>query len=1072
MPADLKASPQNPLLAPFARRLRSLQELAGQYQVDPRVPLVGGTGVDEMLGLPGAASLVEDVSYYGPRALIRGGNVATGGIGTFRPDPRITDVADVASLAAPIPAAGRAAARGTASAVNRAMLEGTGPLAKLIPEAARPAFVVKPKGGNWVTGGYNDPRKLIEPITRAADERIYMDFVRSNYNPLKANEFNSWLGEKILSDPRYKNNASLVSGFQAANEFLAERGQPLLPRDPVNSWLDKTLLKYIKNEMGTPEDRVRLGADAWAEQKAQLLAQKDTQIAAAQQSLEEARQARGFTPEMMTQSQARIRELQKERDFIAQQRGTHLQADNVVQNSLPAFNRQREGFPVENAASSNAGRGWENIADATIMRSPYRDQAPMYLGSSDSEKALREVGGQYAVENPEALAYNLDVGGMGDRLGFTHMADELRNAINPDSGLPPELLINPDKLAKMSVADVSRHVDKINAWRATQKAEANRAIAGNAATQVVKEYPEQGMRWVELRTKQKDVPEGYEYDASRGEYINLFDEGAQPFKSGVDEESVKALRDALKYEGEQLSHCVGGYCPDVEEGKSRIFSLRTEEGKPLTTIEMKPNPYLPSHEEALRYRPEAEQLVLRENPGIDLNDLDAQATVADVSAMLAKQNMPPVVNQIKGMRNAPPREQIDFVLDFLNERPDVRFTSYGKDDLSNIGIVDTDPKHGNWRRVLEDKSDREAYMSEQQINSTINDVMRAIMEYNPNTPRFIKREDLQKMLMDYDFAEGGLVSTDYNPAAIDRIVREFDAESSDYDYETAKRYKMGPDETGHWGSRVELGEEDLPEDMPKGTGLMLKGAGHETWDKALTGEEEAGYNVVKRGKRYYSVPKNFAEGGKVEPRSAWVKAGDTVVETGLRLYDKIADREKMPANQRIFLETFLDNKREPIDERAFSEGEMRAIRNLIGITGDKPQGSVQYEDYGRAGLNPANTANTGDIIETSKNPLESVRTTLGRFNYRRDPKTGKFIIEDQYDFNMPQTFKPNELGDYAFHPQMVANPFLALRVYAGSKMPQGTGRKVRVQVPFAEGGQFNQETVDAAVNKFYEEHYG
>ena len=120
MADEIRATPQNPYTGALARGLRSLQQLAGQYQVDPRIPLLGGTGVDELLSLPGAASLAEDVSYFGPRSLIRGGNVATGGIGTFKPDPRIADVADVAINVAPLGmAAGRAIAA-LPSAVSRA----------------------------------------------------------------------------------------------------------------------------------------------------------------------------------------------------------------------------------------------------------------------------------------------------------------------------------------------------------------------------------------------------------------------------------------------------------------------------------------------------------------------------------------------------------------------------------------------------------------------------------------------------------------------------------------------------------------------------------------------------------------------------------------------------------------------------------------------------------------------------------------------------------------------------------------------------------------------------------------
>lgn len=44
----------------------------------------------------------------------------------------------------------------------------------------------------------------------------------------------------------------------------------------------------------------------------------------------------------------------------------------------------------------------------------------------------------------------------------------------------------------------------------------------------------------------------------------------------------------LKDEGHVMQHCVGGYCEDVESGKSQIFSLRDPDGSPHATIEWKP----------------------------------------------------------------------------------------------------------------------------------------------------------------------------------------------------------------------------------------------------------------------------------------------------------------------------------------------------------------------------------------------------------------------------------------------------------------------------------------------------
>ena len=71
--------------------------------------------------------------------------------------------------------------------------------------------------------------------------------------------------------------------------------------------------------------------------------------------------------------------------------------------------------------------------------------------------------------------------------------------------------------------------------------------------------------------------------------------------------------------------------------------------------------------------------------------------------------------------------------------------------------------------------------------------------------------------------------------------KKFDPEGDDYDYESAEKAGLGPDKFGHWPSRDPY------------TGLLLKGKKHETWDLLEKGEAEAGYTIVKRNGRYYSV---------------------------------------------------------------------------------------------------------------------------------------------------------------------------------------------------------------------------
>ena len=94
------------------------------------------------------------------------------------------------------------------------------------------------------------------------------------------------------------------------------------------------------------------------------------------------------------------------------------------------------------------------------------------------------------------------------------------------------------------------------------------------------------------------------------------------------------------------------------------------------------------------------------------------------------------------------------------------------------------------------------------------------------------------------------------------VAQAFDPESGGYDYASARGAGMGPDGTGenagHWGSVRQATEaERKTHGLPEESYLLLKGRSHETWDKAVSGEQERGFKVIKRGSRYFSVPNDF-----------------------------------------------------------------------------------------------------------------------------------------------------------------------------------------------------------------------
>ena len=93
--SDLKAPDRNKYVGSVADILKQLKGYGDQYEVKPWVPLLGGTGLGELF-MGKAPEFVDDVSYN-PRSAIRGGNVATGGLGTYTLDKRVADTGMLAA---------------------------------------------------------------------------------------------------------------------------------------------------------------------------------------------------------------------------------------------------------------------------------------------------------------------------------------------------------------------------------------------------------------------------------------------------------------------------------------------------------------------------------------------------------------------------------------------------------------------------------------------------------------------------------------------------------------------------------------------------------------------------------------------------------------------------------------------------------------------------------------------------------------------------------------------------------------------------------------------------------------
>jgi hypothetical protein len=275
-----------------------------------------------------------------------------------------------------------------------------------------------------------------------------------------------------------------------------------------------------------------------------------------------------------------------------------------------------------------------------------------------------------------------------DDLGFKHITDELANAMNPESGLPANLLLTPDEVASMGMEKAARHVIEVNKWREEQMGVAN-ALRAQKSISLYKDYStipgktepnQRGLQWLELKLMPKDdTPESMV-------------------------KAKEALADALKYEGEVMGHCVGGSCPEVESGRSRIISLRDAKGEPHVTLEV--------GQPIKNFGADAETF-LQENPGnitqrlgFDVDDyryarentfrfnpsteefnrfLTTTENTPEFKQWLETQ--PEAILQIKGKgNNRPPDSYQPFITDFIASQ---QWFDVG--DLQNTNLVPLKP---------------------------------------------------------------------------------------------------------------------------------------------------------------------------------------------------------------------------------------------------------------------------------------------------------------------------------------------------------------------------------------------
>jgi hypothetical protein len=486
----LKEEPRGAVSGAIADVLKPASEFLGQYEIDKRIPFVGGSDLADLTGIKGTQTLAEDISRgYSP---VHGGSVQTA---TF--DPRLVDAAGLIPGVGQLMKLGKNLGKTAVKEGMRQIETGTGMLGRNVIDPRH--NIIKDPGGMLVGGEKELDNELIN---------------------MKKNEV-----------PNFN-----IQGIPFG-EIWDRRNEA--PKDPhavaLNGWIDTKVKKYIRNQAGTESDPILKAIESGVEHK--------------------------FDP---------------------------LLGDTKY---YTAGKREMVGKPKEGIAKTDLGKEWEYKVDSIFkptraeeIKNILSKQMPEgnegYKNASDKFKMslLRmdhdlPINSQQDLENlklinhiPDEHVYSLAGTNITRKLGLDHVADVLYEDLASGKLTPEQLNQMSIEKAIRRTADYDKEKVKI-----AEKAEADR----------IKDLPmhrqyDDGYRWIELKHPTDD----------------------------------NITKEALKSEGDQMGHCVGGphYFNEVLNGNTKIISLRDANNKPHVTIEALPKNYRNSIHDPLESWTEIEQI--------------------------------------------------------------------------------------------------------------------------------------------------------------------------------------------------------------------------------------------------------------------------------------------------------------------------------------------------------------------------------------------------------------------------------------------------------------------------------
>lgn len=613
---------------------------------------------------------------------------------------------------------------------------------------------------------------------------------------------------------------------------------------------------------------------------------------------------------------------------------------------------RRKMLGGQKMAKSPLAQAWEDavdsrfepnlIEDIRAMPDVYRGQHEPWMDKADPKTPLYEL---YAA----------------DELGFDHIVDILKQDL-------AEGRIRPEQLSKVSIEQAVRRVHQYDQER--KKAMAETALKQTEGMPVHKDYGD-GFKWIELAMPDKPLPEGYTPGGGNDKFV--FD----PQGNDVPHPNYKALEDALKYEGDTMGHCVGGYCPDVAEGRSRIFSLRDAKNEPHVTVEVKPakNKAM-SPSQFYQHRDVPPSLLKKideaEAAG-DLNDIGSLELIVETSPEYKSylDSFPPSINQIKGKGNAKPKKDyIPYVQDFVKSGNWSDVSDLQNAEMHRAGNLYTNNERKNLERLTGENLE---YVAHQDIPKH-----RELLKQH-NVPQLLPDEKADGGEVDAEevfMSKGGKIKElekylrdregEYGLKRLQRAADEIPGLENMYSLDALKRafggdnaqalMTMNPAEFERFAIRLysdpDTREEEMNEPIEYVPGLPPMT--HHEYIKYLA-KIKGGFADVpflEVNKRPEYLPNISGHEGRHRSRALVAKGKEKSL---VRLFPSPSMREPMPRRHR---EDFIESMKKELGERRLVTGEGRSLlpadleapehknierRNMLG---GRPQLPEIYKDGG------------------------------------------------------------------------------------------------------------------------------